>query len=108
MTMSNVLFKREYPAEYTSDVSTRVSNALLVGEIFGQVVVGLTCDYMGRKTAIVLTTLLIVFGGILSTAANGVTTDGMFWMLTIARGIVGFGAGSFILPLPCAIPDIPC
>ncbi|KAJ6443210.1 Major facilitator superfamily transporter [Purpureocillium lavendulum] len=93
MTMTNVLFKKEYAAEYTSTVSTRVSNALLVGEIIGQVVVGLTCDYMGRKTAIVLTTLLIVLGGILATASHGVTIDGMFWMLTVSRGIVGFGAG---------------
>lgn len=93
MTMTNVLFKKEYPKQYTSDVSTRVSNALLVGEILGQVVVGLTCDYLGRKTAIIATTLMIVVGGILATAAHGVTVDGMFWMLTIARGIVGFGAG---------------
>ncbi|KAL3960637.1 hypothetical protein ACCO45_005754 [Purpureocillium lilacinum] len=93
MTMTNVLFKKAFSAEYTSTVSTRVSNALLVGEIIGQVVIGLTCDYMGRKTAIVLTTLLIVLGGILATAAHGKTIDGMFWMLTVARGIVGFGAG---------------
>lgn len=93
MTMSNVLFKKEYPNEYTPKVSTRVSNALLVGEILGQVVVGLTCDYMGRKTAIIMTTLLIVLGGILATASHGVTIDGMFWMLTVSRGIVGFGAG---------------
>lgn len=93
MTMSNVLFRTEYPKEYTSDVSTRVSNALLVGEVLGQVVIGVTCDYMGRKTAIVLTTMLIVVGGILATASHGVTIDGMFWMLTISRGIVGFGAG---------------
>lgn len=93
MTMSNVLFKKEYPAQYTSAVSTRVSNSLLVGAILGQVTVGLTCDYLGRKTAIVVTTLLIVIGGILATAAHGITTDGMFWMLTIARGIVGFGVG---------------
>ncbi len=95
MTMTNVLFKKAFSAEYTSTVSTRVSNALLVGEIIGQVVIGLTCDYMGRKTAIVLTTLLIVLGGILATAAHGKTIDGMFWMLTVARGIVGFGAGAF-------------
>ncbi|KHN94539.1 Major facilitator superfamily domain, general substrate transporter [Metarhizium album ARSEF 1941] len=93
MTMSNVLFKKEYPREYTPQVSTRVSNALLVGEILGQVLVGLTCDYMGRKTAIIATTLLIVIGGILATASHGVTIDGMFWMLTVSRGIVGFGAG---------------
>ncbi|UNI20521.1 Plasma membrane permease, mediates uptake of glycerophosphoinositol and glycerophosphocholine [Purpureocillium takamizusanense] len=93
MTMTNVLFKKAFSAEYTSAVSTRVSNALLVGEILGQVVVGLTCDYMGRKTAIVMTTLLIVVGGILATASHGATVDGMFWMLTVSRGVVGFGAG---------------
>lgn len=38
--MANVLLKKEYPKEYTSTVSTRVSNALLVGEIIGQVVIG--------------------------------------------------------------------
>jgi MFS family permease len=93
MTMSNVLFKQEYPTVYTSTVSTQVSNALLVGEILGQVTIGLTCDYLGRKTAIVLTTALIVIGGILATASHGNTTLGMFWMLTVSRGIVGFGAG---------------
>lgn len=93
MTMTNVLLKKEYKKQYTSAVSTRVSNALLVGEIFGQIVVGLTCDYLGRKFAIIVTTAMIVVGGILATAANGYTINGMFWMLTIARGIVGFGTG---------------
>jgi len=32
MTMSNVVFKRLYPKDYTASVSTRVSNALLVGK----------------------------------------------------------------------------
>lgn len=50
---------------------------------------------MGRKTAIIFTTAMIVFGGILATAAHGVTTDGMFWMMTVARGIVGFGETYF-------------
>ncbi|KAI9826582.1 MAG: Plasma membrane permease, mediates uptake of glycerophosphoinositol and glycerophosphocholine [Thelocarpon impressellum] len=93
MTMTNVVFKAEYPKEYTAAVSTRVSNALLVGQIIGQITIGLTCDYLGRKVAIVSTTLMIVLGGILATAAHGATIDGMFWMMTIARGIVGFGAG---------------
>ncbi|MCJ1405429.1 Plasma membrane permease, mediates uptake of glycerophosphoinositol and glycerophosphocholine [Xylographa trunciseda] len=93
MTMTNVLFKKEYAAQYTSAVSTQVSNALLVGEILGQIVIGLTCDYLGRKVAIVTTTALIVIGGILATASNGVTILGMFWMLTVCRGIVGFGTG---------------
>ncbi|PWY64249.1 MFS general substrate transporter [Aspergillus heteromorphus CBS 117.55] len=93
MTMANVLLKKEYPKQYTSIVSTRVSNALLVGEVIGQIVVGLTCDYMGRKAAMVFTTLMIVFGGILATAAHGATISGMFWMLTVSRGIIGFGTG---------------
>lgn len=38
--MTNVLLKAEYPKEYTSTVSTRVSNALLVGEVLGQIVIG--------------------------------------------------------------------
>ena len=40
MTLINVVLKAVYPTEYTSSVSTRVSNALLVGEILGQIVVG--------------------------------------------------------------------
>jgi hypothetical protein len=40
--------------------------------------------------------MLIVVGGILATAAHGVTIDGMFWMLLVARGIVGFGVGKII------------
>ncbi|MCJ1412142.1 Plasma membrane permease, mediates uptake of glycerophosphoinositol and glycerophosphocholine [Ptychographa xylographoides] len=92
-TMTNVLLKKEYPTQYTSAVSTQVSNALLVGEIIGQITIGLVCDYLGRKVAIVTTTAMIVFGGILATASNGVTILGMFWMMTVARGIVGFGTG---------------
>lgn len=38
--MTNVVLKREYPDQYTATVSTRVSNALLVGEIIGMLVIG--------------------------------------------------------------------
>lgn len=93
MTMTNVVLRTEYPKQYTSYYATAISNALLVGEIFGQIIIGLTCDYLGRKFAIVVTTLMIVVGGILATAAHGVTIEGMFWMLIIARGITGFGTG---------------
>jgi MFS family permease len=76
MTMINVIFAKQYPAQYTAAVKTWVSNALLIGEIFGQMTVGLTCDYLGRKFAIVMTTLMIVLGGILETASHGVTIEG--------------------------------
>ncbi len=93
MTMMNALFTKEYPKEYNSTMKTRVSNSLLVGEIIGQVGIGLTCDYLGRKWAIVTTTVLIVIGSILATAAHGVTTTGMFWMLIVCRGAIGVGVG---------------
>ncbi|KAI0931919.1 hypothetical protein AcW1_000807 [Taiwanofungus camphoratus] len=95
MTMTNVVFKKLYPKEYTSSVSTRVSNALLVGEILGQVFVGLICDRVGRKAGLVITTLFIVIGAILATAAHGAhgSIPGLFWFLTFARGITGVGTG---------------
>jgi MFS family permease len=76
MTMANVVLTKEYPKQYTAAVKTRVSNALLVGEIFGQVVVGLTCDYLGRKFAIIVTTFMIVFGAALATGSSGRTIEG--------------------------------
>ena len=90
--MTNVVLKSEY-TEYTSKWSTQVSNALLVGEIIGQITIGLTCDYLGRKVAIILTTAMIVIGGIIGTAAGSPSIHGFFWCLTLARGIVGFGTG---------------
>ena len=76
MTMTNVLLSKEYPNEYTSAVKTRVSNSLLVGAVFGQIAVGLTCDYLGRKFAIVVTTAMLVVGGILATASSGASVEG--------------------------------
>ncbi|KAK9320536.1 major facilitator superfamily domain-containing protein [Lipomyces orientalis] len=93
MTMANALFSIEYKTAYTSTMKTRVSNSLFVGEIFGQIAMGLVCDYFGRKVALVATTLLIVIGSILATAAHGTSTTGMFWMIMVARGIIGFGIG---------------
>ncbi|KZT68350.1 MFS general substrate transporter [Daedalea quercina L-15889] len=95
MTMANVVYKKLYAKEYTSTVSTRVSNALLVGEVIGQVLVGLVCDRIGRKAALVMTTLLIVVGATLATAAHGAHGDvnGLLWFVTIARGITGVGVG---------------
>ncbi|KAF8167998.1 MFS Git1p-related glycerophosphoinositol permease [Crassisporium funariophilum] len=95
MTMANVVFKKLYPNDYTPDVSTRVSNSLLVGAILGQVVVGIICDRIGRKAALMITTALIVLGATLTTSANGAggSVAGLFWFLTFARGITGIGVG---------------
>ena len=47
MTLINVVLEAQYPKQYVSSVSTRVSNALLVGEICGQITIGYaacSCD----------------------------------------------------------------
>ncbi|SPO41487.1 related to GIT1 - Glycerophosphoinositol transporter also able to mediate low-affinity phosphate transport [Pseudozyma flocculosa] len=96
MTMANSLFKIRYGAkEYNSDVSTRISNALLVGAVLGQLSVGVICDRLGRKTAVTATTLLLVVGAIFATAATPVhgSLSALFWWLTVARGAIGVGVG---------------
>ena len=96
MTMTNVVFKTRYGSKvYNSDVSTRISNASLVGAIIGQITVGFVCDRIGRKAGVTLTTALLVIGAIFATAAYPVNgkPENMFWWLTVARGMVGVGVG---------------
>jgi MFS family permease len=66
-------------------------NIVMSGAIIGQVLVGIVCDRLGRTVALMATTAFIVIGGTLSTAAYGIhgSVPGLFWFLTIARGITG-------------------
>ncbi|KAI9041280.1 MFS general substrate transporter [Aspergillus affinis] len=82
-----------YPDSLTTDVQSRLSTAFMVGMIIGMLSFGYVSDRLGRKTGAVLTTTILVLGIALSAGASGVTQDGMFWMLIIARGIAGVGAG---------------
>lgn len=72
---------------------SRLSNAFLVGMIIGMLLFGGIVDQLGRKTGAVATTLLLVLGIVLSTAASGSTPTGLLWMMVVARGIAGVGAG---------------
>jgi MFS family permease len=72
---------------------SRLSNAFLIGMIIGMLGFGVLADQLGRKTGAVATTILLVLGIALSTASSGVTPTGMLWMMVIARGIAGVGAG---------------
>lgn len=94
MTMMNTVFARLYPKEYNTNMKTSVSNASLVGTIFGQVIIGVMADRLNRKQSIVIATCFLVFGTILCAAAHGTSIDGMFWMLIIFRGVTGFGIGA--------------
>jgi MFS family permease len=82
-----------YPKSLTTAVAARLSNAFMVGMIIGMLSFGYISDKLGRKTGAVLTTTILVLGIALSAGASGLTEDGMFWMLVIARGIAGVGAG---------------
>lgn len=44
----------------TSEVKTRLSNSILIGDIFGMLIFGLCIDKFGRKVGIVLTTFFLV------------------------------------------------
>lgn len=92
----NTLFGKRYGSQiYSSSVSTRVSNALTVGTILGQVTVGVICDRIGRKTGIVVSTILLTLGAILASGADPVngSTSALFWWITVARGATGVGVG---------------
>jgi len=54
---------------------------------------GFVVDRVGRKAAMTITTLFIVLGGILGTVAHAPSAVGFFWFITVARGMVGYGAG---------------
>lgn len=94
MTMMNTVFAKLYPKQYTTNMKTNVSNASLVGTIFGQVAIGVLSDRMNRKQSIVVATCFLVFGTILCAASHGKSAEGMFWMLIIFRGVTGFGIGA--------------
>ncbi|KAK5107635.1 hypothetical protein LTR62_000970 [Meristemomyces frigidus] len=89
----NPLFAVLYPKGFSKNIKTRLSNSYLIGEIFGMLTFGYVIDKIGRRTGIVFATLFLVLGVILATAAHGSTELGMFWMMIVARGIAGFGAG---------------
>ncbi|KAJ5851281.1 uncharacterized protein N7529_010666 [Penicillium soppii] len=82
-----------YTESLTTAVAARLSNAFMVGMIVGMLSFGYISDRLGRKTGAILTTILLVLGIALSAGASGITENGMFWMLIIARGVAGVGAG---------------
>ncbi|EXA32631.1 hypothetical protein NW761_012471 [Fusarium oxysporum] len=89
----NTVLAKLYPKQMTAEVKTRLSNSILIGDIFGMLLFGLCIDRFGRRVGIYLTTLFLVLGIVIATAAHGVTVEGMFWMMVIGRGVAGVGAG---------------
>ncbi|KAH6969283.1 major facilitator superfamily domain-containing protein, partial [Fusarium avenaceum] len=88
----NTVLTKLYPKEMTPEVKTRLSNSILIGDIFGMLLFGLCIDRFGRRIGILLTTFFLVLGIVIATASHGTTVEGMFWMMVIGRGIAGVGA----------------
>lgn len=89
----NPVLSQLYPDDYTKNIKTSMSNAFLIGEVFGMLFFGWAIDKLGRRTGIFWATFFLVLGIVLATAAHGTTRNGMFWMMIIGRGVAGFGAG---------------
>ncbi|KAJ7126051.1 major facilitator superfamily domain-containing protein [Mycena epipterygia] len=91
--MIPVLSKIYGSAVVTTDMKTRLSNSILIGDIVGMLLFGFCIDRFGRKLGIIVTTFFLVFGITLATAAHGVTPTGLLWMMIVGRGVAGIGAG---------------
>ncbi|KAF9436133.1 Plasma membrane permease, mediates uptake of glycerophosphoinositol and glycerophosphocholine [Entomortierella beljakovae] len=99
LSLVNVCFEKIYGNGFTSAMSTRISNALFVGCIVGQIGFGYICDRVGRKVGLLLTTFLVILGAALCAGTYGKSVEGFFWALTIYRGILGVGVGG---EYPCS------
>lgn len=76
-----------------SRIPTLNSNSYLIGEIIGMLGFGYIIDRIGRRTGIFFATLLLIIGIVLATASHGNSTQGLFWMMIVGRGLAGVGAG---------------
>ncbi|KAF8945948.1 Plasma membrane permease, mediates uptake of glycerophosphoinositol and glycerophosphocholine [Haplosporangium gracile] len=101
LSLINVCFNKIYGDQFTSEISTRIGNSLFVGCILGQIGFGFICDRVGRKVGLMLTTLLVILGAALCAGAYGAggSVEGLFWALTVYRGILGVGVGG---EYPCS------
>ncbi|KAL0569407.1 hypothetical protein V5O48_012561 [Marasmius crinis-equi] len=91
----NPILAQLYPKAATAEMKTRLSNSILIGDVIGMILFGLCIDRWGRRMGIIATTLFLVLGIVLATAAHGTDEDGkgLLWMMVVARGIAGVGAG---------------
>jgi MFS family permease len=65
-----------YKNTISTTIKTRLSNSYLIGEIFGMLFFGALIDRLGRRTGIIATTIFLILGVILATAAHGTSQLG--------------------------------
>ncbi|KAE8421781.1 major facilitator superfamily domain-containing protein [Aspergillus pseudocaelatus] len=93
LPLTSFLVYGRYKDGMSPTIKGRLSNSFLIGEIFGMIFFGVLIDRLGRRTGVVMATTFLVLGIALAAAAHGKSELGMFWMMIIARGVAGFGAG---------------
>ncbi|GHE14029.1 MFS transporter [Klenkia taihuensis] len=77
-----------------------VVSILLVGAAVGALVAGRVADTLGRRKAIIATSLVFVVGLLLSIVAPA------FWVLLLSRFLIGVGVGSASFVVPVYIGEI--
>lgn len=94
------ILKKLYPDEWSHTVKSRISTAYYVGIVVGSLLFGAVIDRYSRKAGVITATMFLLLGVALCSGARGTGADdsshyiqGLFWMLAIARGILGVGAG---------------
>jgi hypothetical protein len=75
-------------------IKTGLSNAHLIGEIFGTALLRLY--HWLVKWELLLLLSILDLGIVLTTAAHGTSRLAMFWMMIGARGVARFGVGGDI------------
>lgn len=89
--------------DYTSDMKTRISNAVIVGAILGIVVLGYTSDMFSRRAGLLFTSSLVAIGTLMAALALQVhPSSNMLWYFVVVRGIAGFGVGGEYPPSAAA------
>lgn len=103
-TLLLTLYVDAYYTVYASTfLQSALSTSVLYGVLFGLLSFGFIADIIGRKAGLIACSCIVILGSILSTAANGKTTDGMFWMIIVGRAVVGLGMGG---EYTCNVPNI--
>eukprot|EP00871_Galdieria_phlegrea_P001106 jgi/Galph1/1997/GphlegSOOS_G698.1 len=98
------LYEDVYLTVYNSSIlQSALSTAVLYGVLFGLIGLGFIANLVGRKAGLILCSSLVIFGSVLSVAANGASTDGMMWMIIVSRAIVGLGMGG---EYTCNVPNV--
>jgi MFS family permease len=98
------LYTDVYHTVYDSSfLQSALSTSVLYGVLFGLIIFGFIADIVGRKAGLIMCSSLVILGSVISVAANGTTTDGMFWMIIVGRAVVGLGMGG---EYTCNVPNV--